>query len=98
MEVVIDIVVLMDCGLLNPVLLDSVGQLQLEVGVSQHNLELTQTFLEETEKKSLYKMFYKIISTYKLIHEPDVMTRSSATRVPVQTNSPSLVRMAATQQ
>ena len=50
MEVVIDIVVLMDCGLLNPVLLDSVGQLQLEVGVSQHNLELTQTFLEETEK------------------------------------------------
>ena len=97
MEVVIDIVVLMDCGLLNPVLLDSVGQLQLEVGVSQHNLELTQTFFEETEK-IFYKMFYKINSTYKLIHEPDVMTRSSATRVPVQTNSPSLVRMAATQQ
>ena len=42
-------------------------------------------------------MYY--VQSYWLMHEPEVITRSSATRLPVQTNSSvSLVRMAATQQ
>ena len=44
-------------------------------------------------------MYNVHVQSYWLMHEPEVITRSSATRVPVQTNSSvSLVRMAATQQ
>ena len=40
MERVIDVVVLMNHGLLYIVFLNSVWKLQLQIGVSQHNLEL----------------------------------------------------------
>ena len=40
MEGIIDVVVLMNHGLLYIVFLNSVWKLQLQIGVSQHNLEL----------------------------------------------------------
>ena len=40
MEGIIDVVVLMNHGLLYTVFLNSIWQLQLQIGVSQHNLEL----------------------------------------------------------
>ena len=74
---------------------------------------LLAAFVQPGECHSIQGAFYVIVklqssrrfvsnssdnSTHKLMQEPEVTTRSSATSVPVQTNSPALVVMAATQQ
>ena len=40
MERIIDVIVLMNHSLIYAVFLDSIWKLQLQIGVSQHNLEL----------------------------------------------------------
>ena len=92
-----NVVVLVDERLHDGVLLHTKLEVEPQVRVTKNDFEITQASLKKAERSTMRKLSV-CVRTYKLMQDPVVTTRSSATRVPVHTNSPSLVTIAAIQQ